>query len=434
MNLSHSGTNTLTLKAGNDIKFNSGGILSNGSNSLNLKLWANYQGSTSGQVYFNGGELNVGSGTIDIQSGTNAASGTLNFGNTSSVTITAGGGINADTLNITNGSLSATGTSTLPQKFSNFVTLNGPVSVNTLNLSGQLNSNNSIEVKNSFNWTQGVIGGSGSTLKTLGTTTINKNLVELTDSRTWTNTGTINWGGNNLTTLKLWDSASLNNQGTLNISAYNGVLGGNSSQGLVNSSGGTINVSNAVTFDGVFSNKGTLNLNSGPFTTGYSSTFTNDGTVNLGNYSANLKGVFNNNGTFNINGGWAGISGSFSNAGAVNLNGGGMWVTSGGTDRGTYSLRNNAWIDFYGASGAITRAFNGAISNTDKTGEIWFGNGTFNINNGIDVGWLGIESDASVNIGGNYNSNWETYIAGSLNVGGAIPNYRTATPSWITAR
>lgn len=77
-----------------------------------------------------------------------------------------------------------------------------------------------------------------------------------------------------------------------------------------------------------------------------------------------------------------------------------MWVTSGGTDRGTYSLRNNAWIDFYGASGAITRAFNGAISNTDKTGEIWFGNGTFNINNGIDVGWLGIESDASVNIGG----------------------------------
>lgn len=373
---------TLSLRAANNINFNSGGITNGGSNALNLELWANNDGVGGGQANFYAGNLDLGtSGWLKVVSGTNATSGLLNFANTAPVTIRAGGGIYADTLNITGGMLSSTSSTSNPQQFSNAVTLDGQVSVNRLNLNGQLNSNNNIEVRSALNWTQGVIGGIGSNLRTLGTTTINQRLAEVTGNRTWTNTGTINWSGSSLSGLNLWGSALLKNQGTMNVSS-SVRLGGNSTQGLVNDTAGTVNVS----------------------------------------------------------GGWLSVPGAFSNAGNVNVNGGGMWVGSSGTDSGSYNLSNSAWLNFYNSAGSITRTFNGAISNVDKTAGVYFSNGVFNLNRGLDVGTVDVGGSAAVNVAGDYNSNRETYIGGALNVtgsytqlagGGTILDYGTLTATSV---
>lgn len=396
--VSYASTAKLSLQAYNNINFLSGGIINGSSKPLNLELWADTDGVNGGQVYFYSGSLDLGSGWLHVLQGANATGGTLDFYNSEPVTITAGGGIKAGTLGIWGGSLSVSGTASNPQQFANPVTLNGPVTVNDLSLWGELDSNSDITVNGIFTWIQGVIGGSGGSLATNGTTTIDKYLAELTGRRTWTNYGTINWSGSSLAAINLWDSATLRNQGSMNLLASSSRLGGNTSGGLLNGVGGEITVGSSTAFDVPIKNAGTFNFLGG---------------------SSDILGSFTNIGAINVYSSSVNVSGAFSNDGSVILDGGGMRVGSSGTDNGIYVLNNKGWLVFDGGSGAITRTFDGAISSSDKTGKVGFGNGVFDVNSGLNVGWVGIDASGTVNIAGDYNSNTQTHIEGALNVTGA---------------
>ena len=270
-----------------------------------------YTTSGTGSIAFNGGTRTLTGVTL---SGTNPIK-------VSGATVTASTGSSATTLlEISSGSLDlSTGT--------------------TLNLAdliisgGTLTGSDIVDVSNSFDWSGGTIGGSG-TLNTLNgsSTNLNGDTAILAESRVWNNSGIVNWNGDggSFDSFQLGNTAQFNN---LSGGVFNDKTFAISTADLRPSS--TASISNA----GTWTKTGTSPLTR---------------TTNL-------------------------INSNFDNSGTITVSSGVFNIRTSGTDTGTYSTGTT------GSTGIIefssgTRNLNGG--NLTGINAIKFTGATFNLNNG----------------------------------------------------
>jgi len=298
-------------------------------------------------LFSNSGTVTVNSGILQI-SGNGTDTGTYTTSGTGSIAFSSGtrdltgsilSGINAikftgATVNLNAGS---SYTVSAPLEISSgSLDLSTGTTLNLADLiisGGTLTGSDIVDVSNSFDWSGGTIGGSG-TLNTLNgsSTNLNGDTAILAESRVWNNSGIVNWNGDggSFDSFQLGNTAQFNN---LSGGVFNDKTFAISTADLRPSS--TASISNA----GTWTKTGTSPLTR---------------TTNL-------------------------INSNFDNSGTITVSSGVFNIRTSGTDTGTYSTGTT------GSTGIIefssgTRNLNGG--NLTGINAIKFTGATFNLNNG----------------------------------------------------
>jgi uncharacterized repeat protein (TIGR01451 family) len=347
---------------------NSGSILTAGSSSMFPAITNNATGlikPSGGSLTFLSGTSN---GTLDAVS-----PGALNFGSTSTFTITGG------TWGGSGGGFWVTG---------GHVTINAPFSLSNLTLnSGQIDGTGTLTLTGTNAWGGGTMAGSGATTNS-GTLTMSNNLGSVLDTRTFNNSGTVNYQnlGN---ALQLRNGAVFNNsnifdfQGDANFTCNCAVPGlfHNLGTGVLKKTSGT----GTSIFTAPLNNDGSVQVNAGTMQ------FTAAGTHNGSFTPASGASVeFDAGNTFNApssltgagNIGFA-FGSSTINSGTVTpgtftVNGANVTLNSTATI-GTLNLHNAATL---GGSGPITLTAPSPVS--EWTGGTVNGSGTLTVNAGAN--------------------------------------------------
>ncbi|HEV7485033.1 MAG TPA: hypothetical protein VGQ65_05085 [Thermoanaerobaculia bacterium] len=239
---------------------NSGNILTAGSSSMFPAITNNATGlikPSGGSLTFLSGTSN---GTLDAVS-----PGALNFGATSTFTITGG------TWGGSGGGFWVTGGD---------VTINAPFSLTNLTLnSGQIDGTGALTLTGTNAWGGGTMSGSGTTSNS-GTLTMSNNIGSVLDTRTFNNSGTVNYQnlGN---ALQLRNGAVFNNSNIFDFQ-------------------GDANFTCNCAVPGLFHNLGTgiLKKTSGTATSIFTAPLSNDGSVQVNTGTMQFAAAGTHNGSF----------------------------------------------------------------------------------------------------------------------------------------
>ncbi len=400
--------NSSFLQSGGGTSIVNSGTFQNSGNSSVAPALTNNAG---GLVKANGGMLTLlagsSAGTLDAVS-----PAAINFSSGATFTITGG------TWGGSGGGFWVTGGD---------VTVNAPFSLSDLALnSGQIDGSGALTLTGNNAWGGGTMAGSGSTTNN-GTLTMSNNSGSVLDTRTFSNTGTVNYqnGGN---ALQLRNGAVLNNsnifdfQGDANFTCNCAVPGlfHNLGTGILKKTSGT----GASIFTAPLNNDGSVQVNTGAIQ------FTGAGTHN-GSFTAGASGdiEFHANNTFNAPSSLSGggiIAFAFGtstiNSGTVTpvtftLSGASVTLNSSATI-GTLNIHNAATL---GGSGPITLTSSSPIS--EWTGGTINGSGTLTVNSGANFQLDGLTSAMTLDgrpIVNNGNLSYSSTTNGFILANGAV--------------
>ena len=371
---------------------NAGSLTTSANTSLNL---VGYSGN--GSIAVTGGTLTTAAGSatmaptsLSIATGTAQIGNTINAGalNLSSAgTLSGTGVVNAGTLTFGQGTMTGAGTTTV----SGVATIDGTqaqsvITGRTLNLNGATTWTASTSGSLNTGSTGHVVVGSGATFADQGTTGAGqtRQLGGSGSAGTFVNQGTYNRSG----------------LGTTRVNA------GFSNDGVLNLTGGAINVAAGTT------SAGRWNIGAGT-------------TLNFSGGASDLHGgpLNNNGGTISVTGGTLTASGGGTSTGTISVAtgrtltfGGSTYAVNGGafTSDGTVAIASGGALAFGGGTHAIN---SGTLSNA---GTLTVSAGTLNVASGVNFNGAGTVSVA----GGTLNTSAYANLAGgTMNVSGGTMNF-----------
>ncbi|MBI2297123.1 MAG: hypothetical protein HYU76_14055 [Betaproteobacteria bacterium] len=384
---------------------NAGTLNQNGTGTRSISSGVTFNNQAGGVVNVNAGTLEIdGGGTdsglydVDVSTVLQFGGGTRTLGAGSNITGAGNVTVSGGTVTV-NGAygIAATGSTSITGGTLNLSTGGALSFASTLSLSSGALGGSSNLALNGFNWSGGIVSGSGS-FTTNGTSTLSGNVAHTLDSRTWTNAGTVNV-----------NDGSLDLNGATAV--FNNQAGATFNMAAGNTSPNPVFGNNALA---QFNNAGTFNQDAASAKAiGGTLTFNNQagGAVNVNAADLNIAVGGNDAGAYDVDAGRTlqfsatrtlGAGASLTGSGTVSVTGGTLSVDANVTTPSTLTLALNSGTlggtgnvvmngPFNWSGGTVTGAGTFTTSGTSTlTGNVahtlnsrtWNNAGTVNVNDG----------------------------------------------------
>ena len=382
---------TLTLNAHNNINLNANITSTTGQ----LNMVFNPDSDSTG-----GGAVVLGTTTLDANGGTiNAAGKTVSH---STGTATINSAMTIGTLNLTGDTLTGTGSINMGAN-STVTQTEATLAINTFNL----------PVTATYN---------------ISNTTGPGGAVPFFVPTTFNNSGTVNWNGTaqqrtpsgartfnnlsggqfNILNNEIWDTCCSGGSITFN---------NNAGASITKSSTGTTTLSGAITLN----NSGTLNISAGTFTMSGTGGTTNSGTITSAG-TLNLGSNWSNSGTLEVTGtGVLNLGGSFTSTGlgTITHGSGSVNVTGTLTNAGSLNIGSGGAFGGLGLTSLTGTIVGGTLTNSDAS-PILTTNTNFTTGGTLD----------GVTVGSNLTANGELHINNSLTLASGV-TMTAGTNQWL---